>query len=133
MKLDDFGKVSVMTGGIEMGQGFNAALTLTSAEALGVTPDRITIAQVDTATCPWDVGTHASRGAFTSGNAAIMAAQKAREKIFQLAAEHFMPRVHFNLKRRQKKDRNGSRFQLIDVRNKHHSDKDGHDRRDIEG
>jgi xanthine dehydrogenase molybdenum-binding subunit len=101
-----------MTGGIEMGQGFNAALTLTSAEALGVTPDRITIAQVDTATCPWDVGTHASRGAFTSGNAAIMAAQKAREKIFQLAAEHFMPRVHFNLKRRQKKDPD---FELPDL------------------
>ena len=112
MKLDDFGNVSVMTGGIEMGQGFNAALTLSSAEALGVTPDRITIAQVDTATCPWDVGTHASRGAFTSGNAAIMAAQKAREKIFQLAAEHFMPRVHFNLKRQQKKDPD---FELPDL------------------
>jgi xanthine dehydrogenase molybdenum-binding subunit len=112
MKLDDFGKVSVMTGGIEMGQGFNAALSLTSAEALGVTPDRISITQVDTATCPWDVGTHASRGAFTSGNAAIMAAQKAREKIFQLAAEHFMPRVHFNLKRRQKRDPD---FELPDL------------------
>ena len=104
MKLDDFGNVSVVTGGVEMGQGFNAALTIASAEALGVTPDKVTIFSGDTATCPWDVGTHASRGIFTSGNAAILAAQKAREKIFQLAAEHFMPRVHFNLKRRQKKD-----------------------------
>jgi xanthine dehydrogenase molybdenum-binding subunit len=104
MKLDDFGNVSVITGGVEMGQGFNAALTLASAEALGVTPDKISIITGDTATCPWDVGTHASRGIFTAGNAAIMAAQKAREKIFQLAAEHFMPRVHFNLKKRQKKD-----------------------------
>jgi len=112
MKLDDFGNVSVMTGGIEMGQGFNTALTLASAEALGITPDRISIAQVDTATCPWDVGTHASRGVFTSGNAAIMAAQRAREKIFQLAAEHFMPRVYFNLKRRQKKDPD---FELPDL------------------
>ena len=104
MKLDDFGNLSVLTGGIEMGQGFNTALTLTSAEALGITPDRVTVISGDTATCPWDVGTHASRGAFTSGNAAIMAAQKAREKIFNLASEHFMPRVKYTLERRKKKD-----------------------------
>ena len=104
MKLDDFGNVSVMTGGVEMGQGFNAALTLASAEALGVTPDKITIAQGDTATCPWDVGTHASRGVFTSCNAAIMAAEKARMKIFNLTTEYFMPRVHSNMIRRKKSD-----------------------------
>ncbi|MBW2030472.1 MAG: xanthine dehydrogenase family protein molybdopterin-binding subunit [Deltaproteobacteria bacterium] len=104
MKLDDFGNVSVITGGVEMGQGFNAALTLTSAEALGVTPDRVMVISGDTATCPWDVGTHASRGAFTAGNAAIMAAQKAREKIFQLAAEHFMPRLKYNLEKRKKRE-----------------------------
>jgi len=104
MKLDDFGHVSVFTGGVEMGQGFNAALMLASAEALGVTPDRVTIVSGDTATCPWDVGTHASRGAFTSCNAAIMAAEKARKKIFDLCSELFMDRVQANLKKRQEKD-----------------------------
>jgi xanthine dehydrogenase molybdenum-binding subunit len=104
MKLDDFGNVSVLTGGVEMGQGFDASLTLTAAEALGVTPDKITIISGDTATCPWDVGTHASRGAFTAGNAAIIAAEKAREKIFNLASEYFMRRVQSKLKKRKKKD-----------------------------
>lgn len=104
MKLDDFGNVSVITGGVEMGQGFDAALTLTAAEALGVTPDKVKVVSGDTATCPWDVGTHASRGAFTAGNAAIMAAQKARQKIFQVAAEHFMPRVQHKLRKRRKKE-----------------------------
>lgn len=104
MKLDDFGNVSVITGGVEMGQGFHSALALASAEALGVTPDKVTIISGDTAICPWDVGTHASRGAFTSCNAAIMAANKAREAVFRLASEHFMTRVQFNLRRRQKKD-----------------------------
>jgi len=104
MKLDDFGNVSVITGGVEMGQGFDASLTLAAAEALGVTPDKITIISGDTATCPWDVGTHASRGAFTACNAAIMAADKAREKIFHLASEHFMRRVHSKLKKQKKKD-----------------------------
>jgi xanthine dehydrogenase molybdenum-binding subunit len=112
MKLDDFGHVSVVTGGVEMGQGFNAALTLASAEALGVTPDKVAVISGDTASCPWDVGTHASRGAFTAGNAAIMAAQKARQKIFELASEHFMPRVHFNLRRRQKRN---SDFEIPDL------------------
>ncbi len=104
MKLDDFGNVSVITGGVEMGQGFSAALTLASAEALGVTPDKVTVVTGDTATCPWDVGTHASRGAFTACNAAIMAAEKARQKIFELASEHFMPRVRRQLEKRKKKN-----------------------------
>ncbi len=104
MKLDDFGNVSVITGGVEMGQGFDASLTLAAAEALGVTPDKITIISGDTATCPWDVGTHASRGAFTACNAAIMAADRAREKIFHLASEHFMRRVQSKLKKLKKKD-----------------------------
>ncbi len=112
MKLDDFGNVSVFTGGVEMGQGFNAALTLASAEALGVTPDRVSIVSGDTATCPWDVGTHASRGVFTSCNAAIMAAEKARKKIFDLSSEHFMARVHANVKRRAGKDRD---FEIPDL------------------
>lgn len=106
MKLDDFGNVSVSTGGVEMGQGFNAALSVATAEALGVTPDKVQIVSGDTATCPWDVGTHASRGAFTSCNAAIMAAQKARDKIFEAASKQFMPRVYSNLKGRKKKDPN---------------------------
>ena len=104
LKLDDFGNVSVISGGIEMGQGFNAALSLATAEALGVTPDRVTVISGDTATCPWDVGTHASRGAFTSCNAAIMASEKARRKVFELASEHFMPKVRSKMKRRKKKD-----------------------------
>lgn len=104
MKLDDFGNVSVITGGVEIGQGFNAALNVTSAEALGVTPDKINIISGDTATCPWDVGTHASRGAFTAGNAVIIAAEKAREKVFSLASENFMHRVQSKLKKRKKKN-----------------------------
>ena len=64
MKFDDFGQINVSYGGVEMGQGLHSALSLTVAEALGVSPDKITINPTDTGTCPWDVGTHASRGAF---------------------------------------------------------------------
>ncbi|MFN3534266.1 MAG: xanthine dehydrogenase family protein molybdopterin-binding subunit, partial [Desulfatiglandales bacterium] len=112
LKIDDFGYATVVTGAIEMGQGLVAALTVATAEALGVTPDRVMVVTGDTATCPWDVGTHASRGAFTACNAVIMAAQKAREKIFQLAAEHFLNRVNFKLSQMKKKD---PHFQMPDL------------------
>ena len=102
LKIDDFGQVQVMTGGIEMGQGFVASLQLVTAEALGVSPDKVRVVYGDTATCPWDVGTHASRGLFTAGNAVLLAAAKARDKIFQLAAQHFASRVSANARKKQK-------------------------------
>ena len=104
MKLDDFGHVSIASGAIEMGQGFTAALTAATAEALGVTPDRVTVIIGDTAICPWDVGTHASRGAFTACNAAILAADKARQKVFEIAAIHFLSRVSAALERKKRKE-----------------------------
>ncbi len=104
LKIDDFGYVTVVTGAIEMGQGLLGAITVATAEALGVTPDRVTVVTGDTTTCPWDVGTHASRGAFTACSAIIMAAQKARQRIFELCSEHFLNRVHYRLDQMKKKD-----------------------------
>jgi xanthine dehydrogenase molybdenum-binding subunit len=97
LKLDDFGNVNVSYGGVEMGQGLHSALSLTVAEALGLEPERVTVNQTDTSTCPWDVGTHASRGAFISCNAALMAAEKIREKIFAAAQDLFPREVGKNL------------------------------------
>jgi CO/xanthine dehydrogenase Mo-binding subunit len=87
LRLDDYGNTYVYCGGVEMGQGLHAALTSIVAEAVGVSPEKVFINPTDTATCPWDVGTHASRGAFIAGNAAILAAQKLRKQIFSLAGE----------------------------------------------
>ncbi len=99
LKLDDFGNVNVFHGGVEMGQGLHAVLIQALAEALGVLPDKVFINPTDTGTCPWDVGTHASRGAFMAGNAAILAANKLRNRIFDLAKELFPAEVEKNLKK----------------------------------
>ncbi len=104
LKLDDFGNVNVYSGGVEMGQGFHSSLSLSVAEALGVTPDKVFINQTDTATCPWDVGTHASRGAFTACNAAIMAADKIRAKMFEHAEGLFEKLASKQLKKWQKRN-----------------------------
>jgi CO/xanthine dehydrogenase Mo-binding subunit len=103
LKLDDFGNVNVFHGGVEMGQGLHAVLIQSVAEALGVLPDKVFINPTDTGTCPWDVGTHASRGAFMAGNAAILAAEKLRSKIFELAEELFPEEAEKNLKKHLKK------------------------------
>ena len=104
LKLDDFGNVNVYHGGVEMGQGLHSVLTLAVAEALGVRPEKVYINPVDTGTCPWDVGTHASRGAFMACHGAILAANKLRDQIFAFAGELFPREIEKNIKKLQKKD-----------------------------
>jgi xanthine dehydrogenase molybdenum-binding subunit len=104
LKLDDFGNVNVYHGGVEMGQGLHAVLTLSVAEALGVRPEKVFVNPTDTSTCPWDVGTHASRGAFMAGNAALLAAGKLRRRIFELAEEVFPKEARKNLEKFKKQN-----------------------------
>lgn len=104
MKFDDFGNLNVFYGGVEMGQGLHAVLTMTIAEALGIRPEKVYINPTDTGTSPWDVGTHASRGAFMAGNAAIKAAEDLRRQIFSYAEEFFPAGAAKNLEKY--KDRN---------------------------
>jgi xanthine dehydrogenase molybdenum-binding subunit len=87
LRMDDYANVYVHSGGVEMGQGLHSALTLCVAEAVGVSPKNVFINETDTATCPWDVGTHASRGAFVACNAAVLAARDLRAQIFAAAEE----------------------------------------------
>ncbi len=104
LKLDDYGNINVYHGGVEMGQGLYSVLTLAIAEALGVRPEKVVINPLDTGTCPWDVGTHASRSAFMACNAAILAANKLRHQIFELAEELFSKEVEKNLKKFKEKN-----------------------------
>ena len=87
VKLDDFGKVSLITGATEIGQGSETVLAMIVAETLGVPLERVEVVNSDTAVKPWDVGAHASRTTFIAGNAARLAAEKLRTDMLTLAAE----------------------------------------------
>jgi xanthine dehydrogenase molybdenum-binding subunit len=87
VKLDDFGKVSVITGATEIGQGSETVLAMIVAETLGVPLERVEVVNSDTAVKPWDVGAHASRTTFIAGNAARLAAEKLRADMLAMAAE----------------------------------------------
>jgi len=87
VKVDDFGRVSLITGASEIGQGSETVLAMIVAETLGIPLERVDVVNSDTAVKPWDVGVHASRTTFIAGNAARLAAEKIRARLVEVAAE----------------------------------------------
>lgn len=87
VKIDDFGKVTLITGASEIGTGSDTAMCQIVAEELGVPISNVQIVNDDTSIRPWDVGTHASRATFIGGNAAKLAAKKAKQKLLVIASE----------------------------------------------
>src|SRR5881409_283370 len=89
VKMDDFGKVALITGATEIGQGSETVLAMIVAETLGVPLERVEVVNSDTSVRPWDVGTHASRTTFVAGNAARLAAEKVKTQLCEMAAAQF--------------------------------------------
>jgi xanthine dehydrogenase molybdenum-binding subunit len=86
VKLDDFGKVTLITGASEIGQGSETVLAMIVAEELGIPLGRVDVVNNDTAVKPWDVGVHASRTTFIAGNAALLAARDVKRQLLGLGA-----------------------------------------------
>ncbi|HEX7329188.1 MAG TPA: xanthine dehydrogenase family protein molybdopterin-binding subunit [Casimicrobiaceae bacterium] len=86
LKVDDYARVTVITGASEIGQGIDAVITLIVAEELGVPLEHVTIVNNDSDIAPWDVGVHASRTTFIAGNGTRRAARKAKAQILAAAA-----------------------------------------------
>ncbi len=86
VRIDDFGKVTVVIGASEIGQGSDTVLAQICADTLGVPVERVEIVQDDTLVCPWDVGVHASRTTFIAGHATRLAAEKVRQQLLELAS-----------------------------------------------
>jgi xanthine dehydrogenase molybdenum-binding subunit len=86
LKVDDYARVTVITGASEIGQGIDAVINLIVSEELGVPLEHITIVNNDSDIAPWDVGVHASRTTFIAGNGARRAALQARTQILNAAS-----------------------------------------------
>ena len=100
IKVDDYGKVAVITGSTDMGQGSETIIAQIVAEEMGVPVDNITVVNTDTDITPWDVGAHASRTTFIAGNSARLAAADAKRQILEAAAQAYKQKVE-NLDMRQ--------------------------------
>src|SRR5260370_2305134 len=82
------GKVIAATGIPNQGQGHATVWAQVVADELGVDVKDVEVTSGDTRRFPWGVGTFASRGAVTAGNAMYGAARMVATKAEQIAAEH---------------------------------------------
>ncbi len=87
LKLDRSGKVTVFCGATEIGQGSDDVLVAMVAEVLGIDPMIIRCVTGDTDLTPVDLGSYSSRVTLMMGNAAIQAAERAKDLIAEAVAK----------------------------------------------
>ncbi len=87
LRLDRGGGVCVFCGEIDIGQGSDTVLAQTVAEVLGIDPYDIRVVYGDTDLTPVDLGSYSSRVTLMMGNAAIQAAERARELLAKAVSE----------------------------------------------
>ena len=85
--LDRSGGVSVFCGETEIGQGSDSVLAAVVAEVLGIELNDIRLCVADTDLTPVDLGSYSSRVTLMAGNAALQAAERARELLARACAE----------------------------------------------
>ncbi|HEY7684941.1 MAG TPA: molybdopterin cofactor-binding domain-containing protein [Gemmatimonadales bacterium] len=87
LKCDRSGGITVFCGSTDIGQGSDSILAYIVAEVLGVDPFEMRIVTADTDLTPVDLGSYSSRVTLMSGNAALQAAERARDIIAPHAAK----------------------------------------------
>ncbi|HEX3530127.1 MAG TPA: molybdopterin cofactor-binding domain-containing protein [Thermoanaerobaculia bacterium] len=87
LKLDRSGCVAVFCGEAEIGQGSDSVLAAVVAEVLGISLGDIRLCVADTDLTPVDLGSYSSRVTLMVGNAALQAAERAREMIAQAVSQ----------------------------------------------
>jgi 4-hydroxybenzoyl-CoA reductase subunit alpha len=87
LRLDRSGEVTAFCGATEIGQGSDNVLVACVAEVLGIDPHDVRCVTGDTGLTPVDLGSYSSRVTLMMGNAAIQAAERARELIIGAVAD----------------------------------------------
>ena len=87
VKMSGDGSVILLTGTVEIGQGALTALSQVAAEELGLSLDRVSVAQLDTDVTPYDISTSASSSMTVMGLAVQRAAQDAKKQLLHAAAK----------------------------------------------
>ncbi|MDM0065985.1 xanthine dehydrogenase family protein molybdopterin-binding subunit [Variovorax sp. J31P207] len=86
VKVNEDGRVFIHSGEADMGQGAMTMLSQVVAHELDIPLDHTHVVPPDTDTSPIAIGSLASRVTIAGGNAAIVAARMARDKLLALAA-----------------------------------------------
>lgn len=81
------GRVNVLSGAADIGQGAETVINQIVAEQLGVPMEDVHITAADTGTCPLDAGTFGSGVTVRAGHAALAAANDVRQQLFPFVAD----------------------------------------------
>jgi CO/xanthine dehydrogenase Mo-binding subunit len=85
------GSCGLYIGTVDMGQGSDTVMAQIAAEVLGIDAESIRVIHPDTDVTPYDMGTLGSRSTYHMGTAVRLAAEDAKKKIGELAAELGLP------------------------------------------
>ena len=83
------GRVTVLHGASEIGQGSDSTMAYIACEELGVPLDYVRVYSADTDLTPVDLGAYSSRETVMVGNACVDACRKLRDQISGALAEHW--------------------------------------------
>ena len=85
------GSCGLYIGTVDMGQGSDTVMAQIAAEVLNLNAESIRVIHPDTDVTPYDMSTLGSRSTFHMGTAVRLAAEEAKRKIEELAAELGLP------------------------------------------
>jgi len=86
VKMTQDGAATVLSGAVEMGQGYGTATAQVVAECLGIKYEDVSVILADTGAAPAAIGNVASSGTSSPMNAVKIAAEDAKRQLFELAA-----------------------------------------------
>ncbi len=86
IKINEDGKVILISGASDTGTGAVTGLAMIAAEELGVGLKDIMVQNGDTDVVPWDGGAQGSRTTYGAGNAVLMASRDAKNQLLNVAS-----------------------------------------------
>jgi carbon-monoxide dehydrogenase large subunit len=86
IRMEPDRSVTALVGTAPQGQGHETAFAQVVADQLNVHPEMVTIRHSDTASAPYGLGAWGSRSAVVAGGAAILACEKVKAKLCEIAA-----------------------------------------------
>lgn len=89
VRTDRSGRLTVMCGVSEIGQGCDGMLATVISEETGVPPERISVVSGDSVLAPVDLGAYSSRITLMAGNAAMEAGRRLQAKLLAAAQKRW--------------------------------------------
>ena len=88
VKINQDGSVDIVTALMDHGGGTLEAMAKLVAETLCVPLEKVNMAPAETCSTVYDVTTHATRGVYAGGGAAVKVAKQIRQELMETAARY---------------------------------------------